>query len=99
VRGNLDGLLSVVVAWVCTTTSLQSAVRVLGGMALRRRCAARPRAYWPCVAVTGAGVRFAALDAFGGLRQWGWIAALLFWLVLSKLSKSRCRWDHAIRQS
>jgi alginate O-acetyltransferase complex protein AlgI len=73
--------LSVVVAWVFfRATSLQSAVHVLGGMWLFDGVTLplELRAYWPSSWLSpGAGVRFAALDAFGGLRQWGWIAALL----------------------
>jgi hypothetical protein len=73
--------LSVVVAWVFfRATSLQSAVHVLGGMWLFDGITLplELRAYWPSSWLSpGAGVRFAALDAFGGLRQWGWIAALL----------------------
>ncbi|MEO8524885.1 MAG: MBOAT family O-acyltransferase [Caldimonas sp.] len=71
----------VVVAWVFfRATSLESALHVLGGM-WRFNGVVLPlewQAYWPSAwPAQGAGVRFAALEAFGGLRQWEWIGALL----------------------
>jgi D-alanyl-lipoteichoic acid acyltransferase DltB (MBOAT superfamily) len=73
--------LSVVVAWVFfRANSLQSALHVLEGMwhfdgiVLPREW----EAYWPRGWLSqGAGIRFGALDAFGGTRQWQWIGALL----------------------
>ncbi len=73
--------LCVVVAWVFfRATSLESALGVLEGMwsfdglVLPREWQAHWPSSWPS---HGAGVRFAALDASGGVLQWGWISALL----------------------
>ena len=73
--------LCVVVGWVFfRATSLESALQVLAGMWGLNGFALPMEwhAYWPSAGpLHDSDLRFATLEAFGGLRQWGWITALL----------------------
>lgn len=98
--------LSVVIAWVFfRATSLDAALRVLeamlgvNGLVLPVEWQA---ALGPATAQDGAWLHFGRLEAFGGLRQCGWIAMLMaiVWLcpnsqtLISRISEHRMSFHH-----